>query len=65
VAWIEEAFGTGAAWQAGYLGWVAGATDNGIYPVYVFLQKDQFRFLFPFVAGSVTEWRILRFQCEI
>lgn len=33
VAWVEEAFGSVAGWQAGYLGWVAGATDNAIYPV--------------------------------
>jgi amino acid transporter len=33
VAWVEEAFGSGAGWMAGYLGWVAGATDNAIYPV--------------------------------
>mmetsp|Transcript_4442 Transcript_4442/g.12771 ORF Transcript_4442/g.12771 Transcript_4442/m.12771 type:complete len:615 (-) Transcript_4442:106-1950(-) len=33
VAWVEEAFGTKAAFLAGYLGWIAGATDNAIYPV--------------------------------
>jgi amino acid transporter len=33
VVWVEEAFGQMAGWQAGYLGWVAGATDNAIYPV--------------------------------
>lgn len=33
VAWVEEAFGHGAGWMAGFLGWVAGATDNSIYPV--------------------------------
>jgi amino acid transporter len=33
VVWVEEAFGQMAAFQAGYLGWVAGATDNAIYPV--------------------------------
>jgi len=33
VAWVEEAFGPGAGWIAGYLGWIAGATDNAIYPV--------------------------------
>lgn len=33
VAWVEEAFGERAAWISGYLGWVAGATDNAIYPV--------------------------------
>jgi amino acid transporter len=33
VAWVEAAFGYGAGWMVGYLGWVAGATDNAIYPV--------------------------------
>ena len=33
VAWVEEAFGPSAGWMSGYLGWVAGATDNAIYPV--------------------------------
>jgi amino acid transporter len=33
VAWVEEAFGSNAGWMAGYLGWLAGATDNAIYPV--------------------------------
>ncbi|KAG7355864.1 amino acid permease [Nitzschia inconspicua] len=33
VVWVEEAFGQLAGWQAGYLGWMAGATDNAIYPV--------------------------------
>jgi amino acid transporter len=33
VAWVEEAFGVNAAWMSGYLGWMAGATDNAIYPV--------------------------------
>ena len=28
VAWVEEAFGSPAGWMAGYLGWVAGATDS-------------------------------------
>ena len=28
VAWVEEAFGSVAGWQAGYLGWIAGATDS-------------------------------------
>ena len=31
--WVQEAFGEGAGWMAGYLGWIAGATDNAIYPV--------------------------------
>jgi len=33
VAWVEEAFGPGVGWMSGYLGWIAGATDNAIYPV--------------------------------
>jgi amino acid transporter len=33
VAWVEEAFGPSAGWMSGYLSWVAGATDNAIYPV--------------------------------
>ncbi len=33
VAWVEEAFGSTAGWMSGYLNWVAGATDNAIYPV--------------------------------
>jgi len=33
VVWVEEAFGPLAGWLAGYLSWVAGATDNAIYPV--------------------------------
>lgn len=33
MAWVEEAFGPMAGWMAGYLGWMAGATDNSIYPV--------------------------------
>jgi hypothetical protein len=33
VAWVEEAFGKNAGWMCGYLGWMAGATDNAIYPV--------------------------------
>eukprot|EP00980_Cylindrotheca_fusiformis_P002734 scaffold634_cov97-Cylindrotheca_fusiformis.AAC.1 len=33
VAWVEEAFGQSAGWMCGYLGWMAGATDNAIYPV--------------------------------
>jgi hypothetical protein len=28
VAWVEEAFGSAAGWMAGYLGWIAGATDS-------------------------------------
>jgi amino acid transporter len=37
VAWIEEAFGPKAGLVCGYFHWVAGATDNAIYPS-LFLQ---------------------------
>jgi amino acid transporter len=33
VAWVEEAFGSKWGFMSGFLGWVAGATDNAIYPV--------------------------------
>ena len=33
VAWVEEAFGPAFGWMCGDMGWVAGATDNAIYPV--------------------------------
>lgn len=33
VAWVEEAFGPTWGWMSGWLGWIAGATDNAIYPV--------------------------------
>ncbi len=32
VAWVDEAFGESWGLICGYLGWVAGATDNAIYP---------------------------------
>jgi amino acid transporter len=32
VAWVEEAFGREVSWMEGYLKWVAGVTDNAIYP---------------------------------
>ena len=32
MAWVEEAFGETAACLTGLLGWIAGATDNAIYP---------------------------------
>lgn len=32
MAWVEEAFGTKAGLICGYFHWVAGATDNAIYP---------------------------------
>jgi Amino acid permease len=62
VAWVEEAFGTNAGWMCGYLGWVAGATDNAIYPVlfldYLFqamhLGKDSIPTLLRFVLLSST-----------
>ena len=28
LVWVELAFGPGAGWMAGYLGWIAGATDS-------------------------------------
>ena len=50
VAWVEEAFGPGAGWIAGYLGWIAGATDSeyGIFSrfihcYFVFLSSIMFR----------------------
>jgi len=33
VAWVEEAFGSNLAWITGWLGYIAGVTDNAIYPV--------------------------------
>jgi amino acid transporter len=33
VAWVEAAFGTQAAWIAGFLGWVSGSSDTAIYPL--------------------------------
>jgi amino acid transporter len=33
VAWVEEAFGEGMGFMCGWLSWIAGATDNAIYPV--------------------------------
>eukprot|EP00547_Thalassionema_nitzschioides_P004266 CAMPEP_0194220450 /NCGR_PEP_ID=MMETSP0156-20130528/28394_1 /TAXON_ID=33649 /ORGANISM="Thalassionema nitzschioides, Strain L26-B" /LENGTH=583 /DNA_ID=CAMNT_0038950491 /DNA_START=436 /DNA_END=2187 /DNA_ORIENTATION=- len=63
VAWVEEAFGENAGFMCGYLGWIAGATDNAIYPT-LFLEyvtsvagwdKDEFigwsRFAF---IGGIT-----------
>ena len=32
VAWVEAAFGEGLGSLTGYFGWLAGATDNAIYP---------------------------------
>lgn len=32
VAWVDEAFGEKWGLICGYLGWIAGATDNAIYP---------------------------------
>ena len=32
VAWVDEAFGEKWGLVCGYLGWIAGATDNAIYP---------------------------------
>lgn len=49
VAWVEEAFGSTAGWMSGYLNWVAGATDNAIYPV-LFLE-----YVMQIVKASVLE----------
>jgi amino acid transporter len=32
IAWVEEAFGTKIGLLCGYFHWVAGATDNALYP---------------------------------
>ncbi|KAL3801991.1 hypothetical protein HJC23_010335 [Cyclotella cryptica] len=32
VAWVEEAFGESMGFLCGWLSWIAGATDNAIYP---------------------------------
>jgi hypothetical protein len=45
VAWVEEAFGPGAGWIAGYLGWIAGATDSEYCAIVLVV----FRCLFFFV----------------
>lgn len=68
VAWVEEAFGPTAGWMSGYLGWIAGATDNAIYPV-LFLDyllsaahKDPddinpvFRFLFLSIVSTMLAY---------
>jgi amino acid transporter len=56
VAWVEEAFGSAMGWMAGYLGWVAGATDNAIYPV-LFLD-----YIFEFsTSEESTHHPLLRF----
>lgn len=70
VAWVEEAFGKNLGFICGYLGWVAGATDNAIYPV-LFLDylvttvgtdaiDDEIRFLFlacTSAALGLVNWR--------
>lgn len=67
VAWIEEAFGPKAGLMCGYFHWVAGATDNAIYPS-LFLQylaqyissgddkmfsSDLVRFVFTIIISAV------------
>lgn len=39
--WVEEAFGPMTGWMCGFLGWVAGATDNAIYPVLFLVYMSQ------------------------
>jgi amino acid transporter len=48
VAWIEEAFGPKAGLLCGYFHWVAGATDNAIYPCLFF------QYLLAYIAPSGT-----------
>lgn len=33
VAWVEEAFGEQMGFMCGWLSWIAGATDNAVYPI--------------------------------
>lgn len=33
VAWTEEAFGESYGFMCGWLSWIAGATDNAVYPI--------------------------------
>ena len=33
VVWVEKAFGAGAGWTCGFLGFISGATDTAIYPI--------------------------------
>jgi amino acid transporter len=54
VAWVEHAFGHGPGFMVGYLGWIAGATDNGIYPV-LFLDYVLQGFMFKHSSNDVTD----------
>ena len=62
VAWVEEAFGINAGWMSGYLGWIAGATDNAIYPVLfmdyllqaLHMDKDEFNPVLRFCILAIT-----------
>ena len=58
VAWVEEAFGPGAGWIAGYLGWIAGATDSeycisSFHPLPFFFFFNWMLFLLP-LAGTTS-----------
>jgi amino acid transporter len=54
VAWIEEAFGPKAGLLCGYFHWVAGATDNAIYPC-LFLDY-LLAYLVPAGSGTDAAW---------
>lgn len=56
-AWVEEAFGTTTGFVAGFLSWVAGATDNAIYPALFLSYAMQ---LFP-VPELMDDTSLLRF----
>jgi amino acid transporter len=53
VAWVEHAFGYKAGFMVGYLGWIAGVTDNAIYPV-LFLDYVLQGFLLRSSANDAT-----------
>ena len=55
-AWVEEAFGTTAGFVAGFLSWVAGATDNAIYPA-LFLSYAMQLFPIPELEDIHSVWR--------
>jgi len=55
-AWVEEAFGKTAGFLGGFLSWVAGATDNAIYPVLFLSYALQ---LFPVAALTDGIWRFV------
>lgn len=60
VAWVHAAFGDCAGFMTGYLNWLAGATDNAIYPV-LFVE-----YLLQMVGGSSDHlgawWRFVIFS---